>query len=136
MFGVSLDKKEFINNKFMEYTKEIFSNAFHDNIRLDKEQYSNDAAGMGYFKLVYYLPSKVYQIVFEYERLLFTIKIKSNENFTNFFMNHTDISNSLEINNIKTAVSVLKKDIMNDNFDFFKIKKNGKLERVEKNNES
>ncbi|CCO10681.2 hypothetical protein [Carnobacterium maltaromaticum] len=51
-------------------------------------------------------------------------------------MNHKDIKNSLEISNIKTAVLVLKEDILNDNFDFFKITKNGKLKTVKKNNES
>ncbi|WP_317943339.1 hypothetical protein [Carnobacterium maltaromaticum] len=129
MFGISLDKQEFINNMFMEYTKEIFSNVFYDEIHLNEEKYSNDVAGMGYFKLFYYLPSKDYEIVFEYERLLFTIKIKNNENFSNFFVNHKDIKNSLEISNIKTAVLVLKEDIMNDNFDFFKITKNRKLKK-------
>ncbi|EAD9788269.1 hypothetical protein APY15_14410, partial [Listeria monocytogenes] len=72
-----------------------------------------------------------YQIVFEYERLRFTIKIKWEGAFSNFFLEHKDLPNTLKEESIDEAVFTLKNDINNGNLEFFRISKKGEIKKIE-----
>ncbi|EAF2256090.1 hypothetical protein CNY71_03555 [Listeria monocytogenes] len=74
---------------------------------------------------------KKYQIVFEYERLRFTIKIKWEGAFSNFFLEHKDLPNTLKEESIDEAVFTLKNDINNGNLEFFRISKKGEIKKIE-----
>ncbi|EAC6284229.1 hypothetical protein UL45_14090, partial [Listeria monocytogenes] len=94
-----------------------------------KEEHSNEAAGMGFYRLTY--ENSKYQIVFEYERLRFTIKIKWEGAFSNFFLEHKDLPNTLKEESIDEAVFTLKNDINNGNLEFFRISKKGEIKKIE-----
>ncbi|MGX7351953.1 hypothetical protein [Enterococcus canis] len=120
----------FINKYFLDYTKNSFSNYFGETLFLKKEEFSNNTAGMGFYRLTYEKNSK-YQIVFEYERLRFTIRIKWGEATSNFFSQHKGLRNNLAEKNIDEAISVLKNDIINGELEFFQISKKGEIKKVE-----
>lgn len=122
--------EKFINKHYLDYTKNSFSKYFGENLFLKKEEFTNDTAGMGFYRLTYEKNSR-YQIVFEYERLRFTIRIKWGGAISNFFSRHKELQNNLAEENIDQAISVLKNDISNGNLDFFQISKKGKIKKVE-----
>ncbi len=121
--------KKFINKRYLDYTKKSFLKYFGRNILLEKEEYSNEAAGMGFYRLIYKNPK--YQIFFEYERLRFTIKVKWEEATSNFFSQHKDLSNDLKEESIDKAISILKNDISNGCLEFFRISKKYEIKKVE-----
>ncbi|WP_208423206.1 hypothetical protein, partial [Latilactobacillus fragifolii] len=89
-------------------------------------------AGMGYFKLIYLYPIYGYEITFEYENLLFTIKIKYGS-FVCFLLSfHEELNNRLDEQDIFKAIKALKKDIQQNNLEFYKITKSGHYKRVKK----
>ncbi|MBC1640028.1 hypothetical protein [Listeria welshimeri] len=88
---------------------------------MKKEEHSNEAAGMGFYRLTY--ANSKYQIIFEYERLRFTIKIKWEGAFSNFFLQHKDLPNTLKEESIDEAIFTLKNGINNGNLEFFRISK-------------
>lgn len=108
---------------------EEFRYSFGKNLFLKKEEYSNEAAGMGFYRLTY--ENSKYQIIFEYERLGFTIKIRWEGAISNFFSQHKDLLNNLEEESIDEAISVLKNDISNVYLEFFRIPKKSKTRKVE-----
>lgn len=97
------------------------------NARIRRKKLSNQAAGMGFFKLNYSLPSKSYDIIFEYERLFFTITVKRKKDFYHLFANHSELSNHLREKDIRRAIIVLREDI--DKLEFCSIGKNGKIKK-------
>ncbi|MGX7243924.1 hypothetical protein ACWOC1_03620 [Enterococcus quebecensis] len=121
--------EKFINKHYLDYTKKSFLEYFGQNIFLKKEEYSNEAAGMGFYRLNYEYSK--YQIVFEYERLRFTIRIKWKDAVSNFFSQHKELSNSLKEEDINQSISVLKNDIDNGCLDFFRISKKGEIKKIE-----
>jgi len=128
--GMLSGDEKFINKHYLDYTKNSFSKYFGENLFLKKEEFSNDTAGMGFYRLTYEKNSR-YQIVFEYERLRFTIRIKWGEATSNFFSKHKELQNNLEEKNIDEAISVLKNDISNGELEFFQISKKGEIKKVE-----
>lgn len=129
IFGMLLADEKFINKRYLDYTKNSFLKYFGQNLLLKKEEYSNEAAGMGFYRLTY--ENSKYQIVFEYERLRFTIKIKWEGAFSNFFLQHKDLTNTLKEECIDEAVFTLKNDINNGNLEFFRISKKGEIKKIE-----
>lgn len=125
-----LGDENFINKRYLDYTKKIFLKYFGQNLFLKKEDWSNEAAGMGAYKLTY--ESSRYQIIFEYEKLCFTIQIRCEGASSNFFGQNKDIPNNLEEKNIEAAISTLKNNINDGNLEFFQISKKGKIKKVER----
>ncbi|GAB2022991.1 hypothetical protein RyT2_20650 [Pseudolactococcus yaeyamensis] len=82
---------------------------------------------MGAYELTYEYLKKPYQIVFDYQRLRFTIRIdweNAHANlFENLFSGHKELKNRLDRDDIKRAIQALKKDIDEDALEFYTIKK-------------
>ena len=128
-----LDREQFINIEYLDYTKKVFDDCFGDDIKLIEEVYSNGSGGMGAYELTYEYLKKPYQIVFDYERLRFRIEITWENAYTNFFQGrHTEYKKRLNRDDIKKAIQILKKDIDDDVLVFYTIKKNGQLKKLEK----
>ncbi|SEO96805.1 hypothetical protein SAMN04488134_1262 [Amphibacillus marinus] len=123
------DDSKFINDHFLDYTKKNFLKYFEKDIILKNEEYSNDSAGMGFYRLTYEYLS--YQIIFEYERLRFTIRIKYKDAVSNFFAQHKELLNSLTEENINKSIFILKSDLKNNNLSFFYITKKGEIKKIE-----
>ncbi|WP_208427744.1 hypothetical protein [Latilactobacillus fragifolii] len=127
-----LDEKDFINEKYLGFTEATFFKIFGDELILKNKTFSNHNAGMGYFKLIYLYPIYGYEITFEYENLLFTIKIKYGS-FVCFLLSfHEELNNRLDEQDIFKAIKALKKDIQQNNLEFYKITKSGDYKRVKK----
>ncbi len=104
----------------------LFIIEFKENIVLIEKQEAIEH--MGYFKIQYkYLPL-LYTIVFESERNIFTIDIYDSEGAKNTLYRIEKYNNETEINNIKTAIQLLKAILEKNNLDFY-ITQNKKLYR-------
>lgn len=53
MFGVLLEREDFVNCEMMVFTEDLFSSVFENNLRMVKESYSNGPAVMGSYTLTY-----------------------------------------------------------------------------------
>jgi len=120
----------FINRVLLEYTEKVFSETFSKRIVLINEEFSNDTAGMGFFEISYNYPSKNYKIIFEYEKIFFTIRVIHKNTFYNFFADHTEFSNDLTKENIEKSISTLKEDIDNNRLIFYYVSEKGQLKKV------
>lgn len=124
---MKLAEAEFINRKYLNYTEACFEEIFGSMLVLEEKSFSNQVAGMGFFKLNYSLPSKSYDIIFEYERLFFTITVKRKKDFYHLFANHSELSNHLREKDIRRAIIVLREEI--DTLEFCSIGKNGRIKK-------
>ncbi|WP_088839095.1 hypothetical protein [Listeria sp. ILCC792] len=126
---MDLPENEFVNIEYLQYTQDKFYDIFNEEAILKSREFSNDSAGMGFYRLVYFYKS--YKIIFEYEKFYFTLKIENNGNFAHFFANHNELKNTLTKTNINVAIYTLKQDLEKGSLTFYTINKNGKLKKIE-----
>jgi len=74
---ISSDNK-FVNKKYMDIAVKEFKSVFGGNVKLLKQEFSNDAAGMGAFNLKYLYINTGHIIEFDCQKLTFSITIYNN----------------------------------------------------------
>ncbi len=125
---MQLDDIIFSKIDLMKYTNEIFENLFKDDINLLDYNYSEQAAG--YFTLIYEFMPNEYEIYFEHERLMYSIRItRKDKAFTS--VNHIygdEVKNTLNKENIHKSISLLREAIIDDKIVFYHIKKGKQVE--------
>lgn len=119
-----------ISDRFYEKAvkrfKKAFKDIFEDDVILD-EVYCRFSS-RGYFKITYkYVPLN-YSIIIENERRCFNIRIWDEEGAKNNLYGIEKYDGQLEYKNIKLAVCLLKKVLLENNFPLH-ICKEGKLYR-------
>lgn len=125
---MQLDDFIFSKLHLMKYVDSTFEQFFGETIKLLEQQHSEKAGG--YFSLIYnYLP-KDYEVFFEHECLMFSIRItRKDGSFTS--VNHIykgQINNTLSEANIYEAIRLLANALVNEKIIFYKIKKNKQVE--------
>lgn len=130
------DKKAFSQAKMMQFTMDAFLKHFENDVELLKKRYA-DAVG-GYYCLEYHYLPQDYQIIFEHEKLFFSIEIiRKDGAFVWSNQINENINSGLREENIINAIESLK-----NSFDkmipivFYKVKKNrvveaGPLKQIE-----
>ena len=122
-FGVQLlGEKSFIHYNALNFTNNLFSKLFGKDMKL--LSYATSAGGMGYFILKYQFIPKNYIIVFEHDRLFFTIRLsKPNGAFTHINnISGNKIDTALEDKNISYAVRILREALNNGIPEFYRLK--------------
>lgn len=128
-FGMQLDKNHFSKAEMMQFTIDTFESCFGNDIELMDSRYSNEVGG--YYHLEYHYLPKKYKIVFEHEKLFFSIRIiREDGAFTSINqICDGDIKNGLREENINDAIEKLANNLNKSTILFYKIKNNKLVEK-------
>jgi len=128
---VQLGKFDFVHYDLMKHVYETFQGVFGDDIELQNFDYSNTA--MGWFVLEYNYKRLGYHILFENDRLTFSVRIIDKEGYHTWLkqiVKETELKYGLTKENIDIAVRTLKTEMKRKNICFY-ISKDGKQYKKE-----
>jgi len=135
---MQLSKFDFVHYDMMSFTDRTFHVCFEEDIELQKYDYSNTA--MGWFVLEYEYKKKRYNIIFENDRLAFSVRIIDREGYhTSLYrmMQGVELESGLTQKNVEQAINLLKEELEKDNICFYISKnnkqykkENGKISRI------
>ena len=117
---MQLGNPSFTHYDIMNFTNEIFELYFKENIQFERNDYSSEK--MGWFVLEYTYKPRGYKIIFEHDRLRFSIRIIDLDgSHTSIFRMLEDIkiNTALEKENIKKAIEMLEKELEKDDICFY-----------------
>lgn len=123
---------EFSHYEIMNYTHQLFEANFKESIQLKKNDYSSD--GMGWFILEYLYKPRGYKIVFEHDRLFFSVRIIDTDGAHTSLprmVQNEKISTALERNNIEKAIEILRKELEKDEICFYISKDDKQYKKVD-----